>query len=222
MADMLSRSCSGDVIEDLRLKIVLQKYRQGDRLIELALAKEYGVSRGTLRSALQALESEGMIETLPNGGKQVVGFTRKYAMDMYNVRKTLEFMAIEEIMEMKTLNYAMMVDTLKLLEDHCHASQMTRDGACRLDTLFHRAVVSLSDNRTLIKTWDTLAPLNETLLKLNSEAHYRSQYIEEFYDKHKAILDMILLRDRKVLEFIDQHLEMAKDLTTNMLKQLGG
>ncbi|MHA6784711.1 GntR family transcriptional regulator [Pseudonocardia saturnea] len=40
---------------------------------EMALVHEYGVSRGTVRSALALLADEGLIEVVPGQGRRVVG-----------------------------------------------------------------------------------------------------------------------------------------------------
>jgi len=71
--------------EQLRKDIISGKYRKGDKIVETELAEEFGASRGSVRSALQALEGEGMIHMLPNGRKEVVGFTKKEARDIHPI-----------------------------------------------------------------------------------------------------------------------------------------
>jgi GntR family transcriptional regulator len=61
------------VAEDLVSRIVAGEYSLGDRLpTEAELCTVYGVSRGTVRGALDQLESLGMITRWPGAGTRVV------------------------------------------------------------------------------------------------------------------------------------------------------
>ena len=56
------------VAEVLRAAITTGRFAQGQRLVEKDLCELTGVSRASVREALRQLESEGLIETLPNRG----------------------------------------------------------------------------------------------------------------------------------------------------------
>lgn len=79
-----------NVVDAIRNKIILQEYPAGQKLTELALSAEYKISRGSVRTALQVMENEGLIATLPNGRKLVVGITEKFVTDLYETRGMLE------------------------------------------------------------------------------------------------------------------------------------
>ena len=101
------RAVTPDRIQDkLRKDIIMGKYRKGDRIVEAELAEAFDASRGSVRSALQALEGEGMIKMLANGRKEVVGFTKKEAHDMYELRWLIENRAVEIAHEQKTLHFS--------------------------------------------------------------------------------------------------------------------
>ncbi len=77
------------VAEDLRARIERREWSTGDRLPgEHALAKEYSVSRATLRTALRDLESRGLTFTVHGRGTIVAATTP----DMIDIRR-LESMA---------------------------------------------------------------------------------------------------------------------------------
>jgi GntR family transcriptional regulator of vanillate catabolism len=61
-----------------------------ERVPELRLVKELGVSRTPLRVALMTLEHEGLLETLPGGGFVVREFTRTDIDDAIELRGVLE------------------------------------------------------------------------------------------------------------------------------------
>jgi DNA-binding GntR family transcriptional regulator len=81
------------VFEKVREAITGGRLRPGQRLIEKDLCEMMGVSRPSVREALRHLESEGLIETIPNRGPVVATLTRDEAKGIYQVRAALEGLA---------------------------------------------------------------------------------------------------------------------------------
>jgi GntR family transcriptional regulator, vanillate catabolism transcriptional regulator len=65
-------------------------FKPRERVPELRLVEELGVSRTPLRIALMTLEHEGLLETLPGGGFVVREFTRTDIDDAIELRGVLE------------------------------------------------------------------------------------------------------------------------------------
>ena len=82
-----------DVVDALRKAIVEGRLAPGSRLIERELIDMTGVSRTVIREALRQLESESIIETIPNKGPIVRQLTRAEAEDLYQIRAVLEGLA---------------------------------------------------------------------------------------------------------------------------------
>lgn len=62
------------VADQLRQLIVSGRLRPGDMVpSELALAEQHSISRGTVRSALDMLVKEGLVEVVPGYGRRVTG-----------------------------------------------------------------------------------------------------------------------------------------------------
>ena len=59
---------SGQVTERLRADIVSGVFAPGDQLNEAQLAREFGVSRGPLREAMQRLIQDGLLLNKPHRG----------------------------------------------------------------------------------------------------------------------------------------------------------
>ena len=80
-------------VERLREALLNQFFAPGDRLIERELCELTGVSRTSVREALRLLESEGLIETIPNRGPIVASLSAEDAQYIYEVREALEGLA---------------------------------------------------------------------------------------------------------------------------------
>ena len=81
------------VLEVLRSAILNFQFKPGDRLIERELCEMTGVSRTSVREALRHLESEGLVQNLPNKGPMVATVTIGEAREIFEVRRALEGLA---------------------------------------------------------------------------------------------------------------------------------
>jgi GntR family transcriptional regulator of vanillate catabolism len=78
----------------LRELIVSGELEPGERVPELALVERLGVSRTPVRTALQALQGEGLLDAVPGGGYAVKAFGEAEVRDAIEVRGTLEGLAV--------------------------------------------------------------------------------------------------------------------------------
>jgi DNA-binding GntR family transcriptional regulator len=81
------------VVESLREAIVQGLFKPGERLRERELCERLGVSRTSLREGLVELESEGLIENVPNRGPTVALISLKLAHEVYELRAVIEALA---------------------------------------------------------------------------------------------------------------------------------
>ncbi|MEO6625350.1 MAG: GntR family transcriptional regulator, partial [Burkholderiaceae bacterium] len=84
-----------EVTNRIRDMIVESRLVPGERIQEMQLAQQLGVSRTPIREALKVLTSEGLVELLPLRGAIVKAFTGKDARDMLDVIAWLEAFAGE-------------------------------------------------------------------------------------------------------------------------------
>jgi len=87
------KSLSQRVYEIIRDMIIARKLKPGQRIIEVDLAAELGVSRTPVKRALTKLNEEGLVEALPRQGTFVKKFLLKDALAIYDVREVLEGLA---------------------------------------------------------------------------------------------------------------------------------
>ncbi|GAA1399200.1 hypothetical protein GCM10009613_54460 [Pseudonocardia kongjuensis] len=71
---MTPRGTSRKISDEIRRQIRGGDLQPGQHLpSELQLAEKYGVSRGTIRSALSILSAEGVVQVVPGVGRKVAG-----------------------------------------------------------------------------------------------------------------------------------------------------
>lgn len=210
---------SDGVLAQLRMDLILRKWAPGSRLTELELAAHYGVSRGSLRTACAVLEKEGLLRTLPNGGRVAVGMDERYARDLFDARAMLEQHALDLLLEQPTLDYSPLLEALSLLKGQ-PATADQYPLYCQVDALFHRALLVMSGNRALLQCWDAISDVVHALLSFNATDDYKQDYVDTFIPKHQHLLDLVVTHDRSVLPFIQQHLEMGCRLSVERVRRL--
>ncbi|HEX7936946.1 MAG TPA: GntR family transcriptional regulator [Paraburkholderia sp.] len=77
-------------LEKMRCAIVDARFQPGDRLVERTLCEELGVSRTVVREVLRHLETEGLVDSLPNQGPIVAVLDLETATEIYEIRGLLE------------------------------------------------------------------------------------------------------------------------------------
>ncbi len=213
------RAVTPDRIQDkLRKDIIMGKYRKGDRIVEAELAEAFDASRGSVRSALQALEGEGMIKMLANGRKEVVGFTKKEARDMYELRWLIENRAVEIAHEQKTMHFSPLLTTLKRIEE-CAQSPDQEIDWYDLDIEFHRSLVKVADNAPLLKAWEISIPTMYALLELNTSIDYKERYIAEFPAKHRELAELIISGNDAIYALIKEHIMDAYEISVHVMER---
>ena len=89
-----NRTLWEQVRDRLREDILAGRLEPGTELSEVALAKDFGTSRGPLREALGRLASEGLVTITPRRGAVVAQLSREEFIDAYQVREALETLAV--------------------------------------------------------------------------------------------------------------------------------
>jgi DNA-binding GntR family transcriptional regulator len=87
----LARLSTVDALtEALRGRILDDELRPGTALREEQLSREYGVARHSLRSALRALQDEGLVQIEPNRGARVASLSPEDLRGLAELRTALE------------------------------------------------------------------------------------------------------------------------------------
>ena len=76
--------------------IMKRQIAPGNQLFESAIAEKVNASRTPIRSAIMKLESEGLVNIIPNKGAFIVQPTIEEMIQAFEMRKALEEMAVQK------------------------------------------------------------------------------------------------------------------------------
>ncbi|MBE2966633.1 GntR family transcriptional regulator [Burkholderia cepacia] len=77
-------------LEKMRTAILDAHFQPGERLVERSLCEILGVSRTVVREVLRHLETEGLVDSIPNQGPIVAVLDFDTAAEIYEIRALLE------------------------------------------------------------------------------------------------------------------------------------
>lgn len=144
-----------EVTNRIRDMIVESRLAPGERIQEMQLAQQLGVSRTPIREALKVLTSEGLVELLPLRGAIVKVFTDKDARDMLDVIALLEAFAGERACHAD----AQRIDAVIAMHRRMRVlyDKRQRLEYFVLNQQIHEALIALADNEALSQTHATLS-----------------------------------------------------------------
>jgi DNA-binding GntR family transcriptional regulator len=146
------------VLQELRDGILSGRLPVGTRLLEVKISKELGVSRGTVREAFRHLQEEGLLTSESRGSVYVRALSHKEVREIYAVRAALEGLAAHNVAGRPDRETA--VETLRSALQGFEATPTPSfSELLKVDLDFHQLLCTLSENATLIDTWQRLSGL---------------------------------------------------------------
>lgn len=200
----------GEVVFDyLRESILNGELKPGERLMEIALADQMGVSRTPVREAIRKLEKEKFVEMIPRKGAYVADLTAKDILDVLEIRINLEGFASSLAAERMTTEE--MEEMGRILEafNYC-LETMDRAGMIEKDNEFHDTIFNSTRNNKLI----------EIVKELHDQfQRFRLIYFNEFDNYmelqtwHGKIYQAISARDRdRSREYAEEHVKLIREI----------
>jgi GntR family transcriptional regulator of gluconate operon len=200
---------SGAILDALRDAVIGGEIRKGTHLVESRLAAEFRVSRGPVRSALQALVAEGLAQNLRNGRTTVVGFGADDVASLFRVRHVLESTAVRWGVEKRA-------DT-RPIQRACEAFEdvgNVDERQVKVDVAFHRAVIEFGQSRFLRQAWLSLAPVLQAVMKIALEAasgEFAGRSRAYVISQHKPVADAICEYDaERAISLLERQFEDAE------------
>ncbi|MDC9811090.1 GntR family transcriptional regulator [Rhizobium binxianense] len=151
----------------LRDALVSGRVAAGARLTEITLAEQFGLSRGTIRAALQRLVSEGLIVQRPYTGWEVTTLSPHDVWELGTLRASLESLAGRLAAErIDDGARSALTSAIRAMEE---AARDENEDLLSADLGFHRTIVTLSGNSRLAHHYDLIT--NQLRLYIASSNH---------------------------------------------------
>ncbi|MDQ6661327.1 MAG: GntR family transcriptional regulator [Chloroflexota bacterium] len=199
----LSRtSLRAQVKEILLARILSGEYKSGDRLVEMQLAQEFGISQAPVRESLRELEALGFVESEPYRGTHVRAITKAELTEIYPVRAALEEVAARAAAQRLAGNVEALEAELAAMHQEAQKGDLYEQ--VLHDVAFHRLIVEASGNRVLLDVWKSLRIEARTLisaLKTELDPH-------QLAERHRPVLEALAAGDsERAGALIRQHVE---------------
>jgi DNA-binding GntR family transcriptional regulator len=204
-----------EIKEHLIEEIVSGRLKPGDRIVEMRVAQDLGVSQAPVREALRDLELFGFIVSLPYRGAQVREVSIADLVQIYPIRAALEGVAgrfaVGRIDQ----------ETLQRLE---HLLEKMRDSSVRndhhahveADVEFHKTIIEASGNELIKRFWESMRL--ETTTFLTMAMSRRS--LQELAERHVVLLETLRSGDPLLVETaMRRHIEEPGEWILEHAKQ---
>ena len=162
--------------ELLRRQIVEGELVPGQRLSEVALSENLGISRNTLREVFRLLTKEGLLTHAPNRGVSVAVPGIAAIIDIYRVRRIIECQALAQSSPHHPALQRLRAAVATALR--CREASDWR-GVGTANMAFHEAIVELADSERLNTLFSQLlAELRLAFGLLDDPEYLHAPYVE--------------------------------------------
>lgn len=208
------------IFETLRKAIVSGEIKPGERLMEVSLANQMGVSRTPVREAIRRLEAEGLVTMVPRKGTHVSELSVKDIMDVLEVRVVLDKLATDLAAR------RIQPSQLKALET-VHKQYMTClekdniEGAIRKDVEFHDTIYAASGNPRLVAV---AASLREHVYRFRVIYMKKDSIIaENVLHEHEQILEALRnAKNKEASDLAEEHIRNQMESIIKTVKENTG
>jgi len=210
------RVFSEQIKEQLIDDIINRKYKPGDKLVESALAKKFGVSQAPVREALKGLLEMGFVNVEAYKGTTVRKMTEDEIWEMLTVRAALESFAAGLCAEKITQDE---IDELEEIVQNMIRAAEKGDVAKRTEynNMFHDEIIRISGHKLVLKL--------SYSLRFASWSHTTGVYTSmdplRIAKRHMNILDTLKAHDVKAAEqaMRDHIMDSLESMLKNLEKE---
>jgi DNA-binding GntR family transcriptional regulator len=188
----------------------------GQRMREVQVAQQMGISRPTLREAIYQLIQDGLLEQEPYHGVVVASIDAKFVTDMASVRVALETLAGKAIATDPDGSAKETVKQAWQAYQEAYGTQNPeRLHEAHLD--LHRSIWFASGNALLKRIWSTMEAQINTAISVDEDARADP---ERALHLHERLIDAIFSGDPGVIEAeVDRHTRASADELIKMITE---
>jgi DNA-binding GntR family transcriptional regulator len=182
--------------EALRQAIVIGSLQPNERLVEANLAREFGLGRSAVRTALARLEQDGLVEREPHRGARVRLIDEREAVEILEARAVLEGVAARHAAQNATA-----ADVKRLRQILKEMRRLLNNGdllrASDENAVLHRTLLEIADHPTVMRL---ISMLKSQLVRFQYRTIMLPGRTERSFEEHSAIIDAIAEGDPDAAE----------------------
>lgn len=205
---------SNNIYNLIKKDILEGELNFGDKIVEIDYSNKLNISRTPLREAIKQLETEGIIERLPNGRLRVMNIDEKKVQEIFEIRIVLENLLFKSIIDN---NYDIGVLSENLAMTKYHLDFENWEAARKLFFQFNEELYRISNLEFTIKI---LKHYDFIISKLKRGALKNTNRIIKAFEEHYELY--LCLKDKnleKVEQINRKHLDNAKYTIISFLKK---
>jgi DNA-binding GntR family transcriptional regulator len=205
----------------LRRRILTGELVPGTPLREVAVAREYGISRNTFRETIRLLVFDGLVQHLPNRGATVARIGAADGRDIYAVRSVLETAAVERAVRCRPADLTMLGAALADLEKAAASRNLER--LVETDLNFHRRLVDVLGSDRMSAWFTTI--MSQLRLAMCIVAYVDNEYDDPapLVEEHRRLFDAIVGADPTLAtSLLAAHLEKYGSRCVAVLRERVG
>lgn len=207
------RSLKQSVYTTLKDAILARKLPPGKQIVENVISESLNISRTPIRSAIDLLAADGLVEIIPNKGAFVINPSLDEVLQAYELRKELEIMAVQKSLDsLAETDFAGMEKIVTLEKEALYSKDLKT--YVKANESFHLAITKRSGNIFL----------NEFIEKLINQTSIYLILFDIFFEEnspqpygYKEHLEIVELMREKNVEALKKTLERHFD---NAIKSL--
>lgn len=205
-----------DMVFDVLMSAIMQgQLSPGERLLEVQLADEMGVSRTPVREAIRRLELEGFVVMVPRKGAYVAGLSINDVEEVYEIRTVLETLAVRlAAQRMQPADYAQLDDLSEKMRATWQEGNV--DNWVSLDASFHELLYKFSRNERLVAMMNNIM---EQLSRYRIISLANVEVRHNSLSEHQELIEALKRHDSEAAATaVAMHIENTKQSLINMLK----
>ena len=206
-AEKSAKSLTSNLYNDIQADILSGVFPDSFKLTEAAICKKYKVSRTPVREALRQLETDGLIEYIPNRGAFVNGLSKRDISDLFDLRTLLEVQAVDwAIKRMSIDDIESLRETLDFMEFYTLRKDL--DNILMFNSMFHSILYAGTKDRMIQKTLSTY----QTYLKHSLPAEiYSKAQLKQIFEEHRSIFEAVEAKNSaEGRSAMDHHMKQSK------------
>jgi len=147
-----TQSLKDVAVNYLTKKIMTGEYKPNEKINEVQVANELGISRAPIREGIKELSSQGLVTQIPRKGTYVVELTEKDIHEIYQIRVSLENCIIDKIVKdnkLKEKDFKFLEKKIKTMEDIANSDDDFNTKKIKInreDIKFHKYIWEKADS----------------------------------------------------------------------------